>query len=87
MSGVMFRAIWPIVDETRPYADLCKEAAEDLPRLIATAHAVLEKPGRFSVAPSEKVPGSGRVTPSVLLYEAPARRSTARRPYRKTTTC
>ena len=69
---MMFRAIWPIVDETTSYADLCREAAAEIPELVARSRARLAKPGRFSVAPSEHVPGSGRVTDSVLIYEAPA---------------
>lgn len=67
-----FRAIWPIVDESVSYAALCKEATAELPAVIARAHAQLLSPGRFSIAPSVDVPGSGRVTESVLIYEAPA---------------
>ncbi|MCF6376918.1 hypothetical protein L2K70_04820 [Nocardioides KLBMP 9356] len=68
----MFRAIWPIVDESMPYADLCREATADLPRLITQAKARLLRPGGFSIAPAAQVPGSGRVTESVLIYTAPA---------------
>ena len=67
-----FRAIWPITDETRGYATLCKEAESELPLLIGQARARLTAPGRFSIAPSDRVPGSGRTTPAVLIYEAPA---------------
>jgi hypothetical protein len=69
----VFRCIWPIHDETIGYADLCHQARAELPDLIAQAHAELLRPGRFSIAPSEWVPGSGRVTESVLVYEAPAK--------------
>lgn len=75
---MIFRAIWPIVDETVGYADLCREAAATLPTLVAQARAHLTKPGRFSIAPSEHVPGSGRITATVLVYEAPARPATER---------
>ena len=67
-----FRAIWPITDETVGYAALCKQAQSELPLLIAQAKARLTHPGRFSIAPSDKVPGSGRITSAVLVYEAPA---------------
>ncbi len=74
-----FRAFWPIVDDTVPPIDLIREAALELPRLTAQAHAVINGPGRWAIAPSCKVPGSGRVTPTVLLYEAPA--TQGRAPY------
>lgn len=67
-----FRAIWPIVDTAVDYQHLIREACEDLPTLAARAHAEITGRGRFSIAPSARVPGSGRVTESVLLYEAPA---------------
>lgn len=67
-----FRAIWPITDETVPYAELCKQAGAELPEIIARSRARLTSPGHFAVAPSAHVPGSGRVTESVLLYTAPA---------------
>lgn len=76
-----FRAIWPIVDEGKSYADLCREAAADLPLLVAQARAKLAAPGRFSVAPSDRVPGSGRVAESVLVFEAPATRDNRARPW------
>ena len=79
---MIFRAIWPITDESQSYAALCRAAADDLPLLIAQAHAQLTHAGRFSVAPADLVPGSGRVTESVLVYEAPAERR-AVRDYRK----
>ena len=69
---ILFRAIWPITDETVGYAELCRQATDDLPALVAQAKARLTRPGRFSIAPSDKVPGSGRVTDAVLVYEAPA---------------
>lgn len=79
---IVLRCIWPITDETVSYATLCRQAADDLPLLIGQASARLLKPGRFSIAPSVEVPGSGRVTESVLIYEAPAV-PLARRSYRK----
>lgn len=78
MSEISFRAIWPITDETVTYATLCRQASDDLPLLIAQAKAELIRPGRFSIAPSSHVPGSGNVAESVLIYDAPARRMPAR---------
>jgi len=69
---MIFRALWPITDDSLTFADLCKQAAGDLPDLVIQAHARLLRPGRFTIAESAHVPGSGRVTPTVLLYEAPA---------------
>ena len=66
---------------TKSYADLCREAAADLPLLVAQARAKLAAPGRFSVAPSDRVPGSGRVAESVLVFEAPATRDNRARPW------
>lgn len=79
---MIFRAIWPIADQSIGYATLCRQAAEDLPLLIGHASARLTNPGRFSIAPSVEVPGSGRVTEAVLVYEAPAV-ALAPRAYRK----
>lgn len=79
---MIFRAIWPVVDETVTYADLCRQAAEDLPTLLTRSSARVTGPGRFSIAPADKVPGSGRVSESVLVYEAPAV-GLARRDYRR----
>lgn len=81
MSAAVFRAVWPIVDESLSYADLCREAKNELPQVLALAHVEVTAPGRFSIAPSEWVPGSGRTTESVLVFEAPAR-ATRRRNYR-----
>ena len=75
---MIFRAIWPIVDESVSYAELCKEAAADLPLLVARAKARLLRPGAFQVAASVDVPGSGRVSESVLIYTAPAEMKAAR---------
>lgn len=81
-TGIIFRAVWPIVDERMSFADLCREGESDLPMLIAQAHARVTKPGRFSIAPSDRVPGSGRVTASCLVFEAAAERAPIRA-YRK----
>jgi hypothetical protein len=67
-----FRAIWPITNERLPFTALCAQATHDLPALTAMAHARLTGPGRWSAALSTDIPGSGRVTQWVLLYEAPA---------------
>ena len=78
-----FRAIWPITDEAVTYADLCRQATAELPLLLGQARARLTNPGRFSIAPANRVPGSGRVTESVLVFEAPAIPLTARDYHRK----
>lgn len=70
--GGVFRAIWPIVDETVKYGDLLRQAATELPTLTTQAHVRVIGAGRFSIAESVYVPGSGRLTDSVLVYEAPA---------------
>ena len=72
MDMSTFRAFWPIIDPTIPPDELIREATADLPLLTSRAHAVLTGPCRWAIAPSEKVPGSGRVTKTVLLAEAPA---------------
>lgn len=83
MSGSVytFRAVWPILDETETWASLCRQASADLPTLIAQAHAVVLTRGRFSVAAAEQVPGSGRISESVLVFEAPAIRDNRARPW------
>ncbi|WKN47126.1 hypothetical protein [Nocardioides sp. Arc9.136] len=68
-----FRAIWPITDLHAGMAQLVAQARPELPRLLAQAHARPTGIGRFTVAASAHVPGSGRVTEWVLLYECPAR--------------
>lgn len=69
----MFRALWPIVDATVPGQQLAAEVSGDLPELQRRARAQVTGPGRFFVAPSASVPGSGGSTSHVLVYEAPAR--------------
>jgi hypothetical protein len=80
MSGLVFRAVWPIVDERVPLPHLEAQAEADLPLLLGQVHARLLERGVFKVADSRTVPGSGRVTPRVLVYEAPAKPMRAR-PY------
>lgn len=77
-----FRAIWPITDQTIPFAELCRQATWDIAALATQAHAELAGPGQFTTAPAARVPGSGRTTPTVLVYAAPARPA-ARRSYWK----
>ncbi len=74
----VFRAIWPITDETVPYDELIVAARAEVPTLVNRAHARLAGPIRFHLARSVDVPGSGRVTPSVLVAEAPAESAVAR---------
>ncbi|WP_435744954.1 hypothetical protein [Nocardioides sp. SYSU DS0663] len=81
----LFRALWPITDHSAGITQLAAQARHDLPLLLAQAHARTTGPGRFSVAPSAQIPGSGRTTAWVLLYEAPAIKTPAR-PYHRTAT-
>ena len=69
---MIYRCCWPILEDGTPYRDLIRDAKAELPTLIAQAHAKLTGPGRFSIADSADVPGSGRTTPTVLVFEAPA---------------
>ena len=69
---MIFRAIWPITNPDMSYVDLCKQARRDLPLLLARAKASTTGEGWFSVQPANKVPGSGNVTETVLLFQAPA---------------
>lgn len=68
----VFRALWPITDMTLPLGDLIAAAEVDLPVVAALQHAEVQSGGRWSVAPSSRVPGSGNITANVLIYEAPA---------------
>ena len=69
-----FVAFWPIVDQRVPYDQLIAEAEPEVAELACRAHAHITNlgRGRWSIARSSAVPGSGRVTPTVLMYEAPA---------------
>lgn len=78
----VFRAIWPIYDPTMPYDAMLQAAIEELPDVAARSHARITGRGRFTIAPSSKVPGSGRVTDTVLVYEADAD-PLPRRPYHR----
>ncbi|GAW54709.1 hypothetical protein [Nocardioides sp. PD653] len=69
-----FRAIWPITNERLPFIALCAQARHDIPLLLGQAHARPVGGGRWTLAESVHVPGSGRVTPWVLIYECPAHR-------------
>lgn len=80
---MIFRAIWPITDDATPWVDLCRQAALEVPALAAQAHAHLVNAGRFSMALSSQVPGSGRVTEWCLLFEARALRKPAREYHRE----
>lgn len=75
---MIFRACWPILEDGTPYRDLVRTAKTEIPVLVGQAHARLTGAGRFSIAESVDVPGSGRTTPTVLVYEAPATAITRR---------
>ena len=68
----MFQALWPITDESVRLPDLVDQAREDVPALLAQAHAKPTGQGRWRIADSRKIPGSGRTTELVLVYECPA---------------
>lgn len=72
-APALFRAIWPVLDPSRLLQDLIAEASQDLPRVALMAHAEITGRGRWSMRPAAEVPGSGNVTATVLMYEAPAR--------------
>lgn len=78
MTGLHFRAMWPIVSD-QPAQQLIREAREEIPLLAARAGARIIGPGRFTFARSVDVPGSGRVTEFVILFEAPASEKKRRR--------
>ncbi len=73
--SAVFRACWPILEDGTPYRALLATAKTELPLLLGQAHARLVGPGRFSIAESVDVPGCGRTTPTVLVFEAPATRN------------
>lgn len=66
------RLLWPIVDPLAAFPALLEEASREIPALARRHHARITGPGRFTVARSLEVPGSGRTTEWVLLWEAPA---------------
>lgn len=68
----MFRAIWPITDPDATWSSLVETASTEVPLLAARAHARITGAGRFTIADSRLVPGSGRTTKHVLMFEAPA---------------
>lgn len=68
----IFRAFWPITDTSMPMQRLIDQARPDLPWLTAQAHAVITGRGKWTIELSANVPGSGRVTETVLLFNAPA---------------
>ena len=68
-----FRAFWPITDQRIGWDELLRAASMDLPLLAAQAQCRIAGDGAFRIARSVDVPGSGRITPTVLVFEAPAR--------------
>ncbi len=75
-----FIARWPITEPHLTLQQLVQSARPDLPDLATRAHARLVGAGRWTIAASADVPGSGMVTPTVLLYRAPCV-PVPRRPY------
>lgn len=79
MNSHTVRCMWPILPGTgHDLSVLISEAEQELAWVLNQAGAVVTGPGRWSTARSDQVPGSGRVTPLVLLFEAPARPKTRR---------
>lgn len=72
MSATTFVAYWPITDQSVGWDELIKAAEQDLPLLLGQARCRKAGPGAFRIARSVDVPGSGRLTPTVLVFEAPA---------------
>lgn len=68
----LYKAIWPITDISLPFLTLIEQGKAELPDLTRFARVRIAGPGRWSVAESRHVPGSGGITPWVLIYEAPA---------------
>lgn len=83
--GWTFQALWPITDQSVPWHELIDQARADLPQLLATARAIPLERGKFHIARSIDVPGSGRSTPTVLVFEARAKRRRARAYHHATT--
>jgi hypothetical protein len=80
-----FRAVWPITDERAAFTELLSAALVEVPLLAAQAKCRVVGRGRFSIDLSVNVPGSGRITPTCLIYEAPAQPVEARAYHRRTT--
>lgn len=81
----LFRAVWPITDETLPFPDLIDQAHTEVPALAHQAAAALCGTPVYSLARSCDVPGSGNTTAYVLLASCPARPAPARA-YRRSET-
>ena len=69
----LFRAVWPLVDETVQFRQIVIEAQAELPRVAYHARAEVIGAGRWTVVRSSKVPGFGNTTERLLVFEAPAR--------------
>ena len=69
----LFRAMWPIPDTTSSFPELMAQAYAEVPHLARMQRAsIVGDAGKFSVALSKDVPGSGNTTQWVLLFVAPA---------------
>lgn len=79
-----FRAVWPVLDARVPVPQLLAEARDELAALATRAGCQITGTPRFRLAPSDRVPGSGRISETVLLADAPAE-PVAPRAYRKAT--
>lgn len=67
----IFQAVWPIVDQTMPFADLVKEAEADLHAVAARHGAAITGKARFEVVDGRTQPGS-QGAPQCVIATAPA---------------
>ncbi len=73
----MFEAVWPVVDPTMPRAELLREAAEDLPNVIARHSAQVMGIPKFALKPGQGVAGSQGAA-LVVICRVPATKTEPR---------
>lgn len=73
----MFEAVWPVVDPTMPRAELLREAAEDLPNVVARHSAQLMGTPKFALKPGQGVAGSQGAA-LVVMCQVPATKTEPR---------
>jgi hypothetical protein len=59
VTRYVFRAIWPVLDETTPLLELLSDASDELPAITRRAHVELAGRPRWSIQPGWQIPGSG----------------------------
>lgn len=65
-----WRAIWPVLDESRTLSELVGEASDQLPGMFARARLRPIGRPRWSVRPGADIPGSGGAA-TVLVADVP----------------